>query len=292
MKIVTHSGKFHADEVFAVATLFLAYKNERMEIIRTRDPEIIKTADIVVDVGGEYDSGKKRFDHHQQQGAGVRENGIPYSSFGIVWKVYGNKVCGSQTVSEIIDKTLVVPIDALDNGVVIQKPIMENVHDYTVGDLIDVFNPSWKESVDRDESFKRAVQIAKEVLTREVIRTEDKEEGKIMVDTLYVSAPDKRIIILENYLPWGGVISAYSEPLFVVYPNSENKNWHVQTVRDIPHLFTSRKDFPREWGGKVGRELAEITGVKGAIFCHKNLFLCGAETKEDATKLAKLALDA
>ena len=41
------------------------------------------SADIVIDVGGQYDPDAGRFDHHQRGGAGERENGIPYSSFGL-----------------------------------------------------------------------------------------------------------------------------------------------------------------------------------------------------------------
>ena len=35
-KIITHNGSFHADDVFAVATLKLALPNEKIGIIRTR----------------------------------------------------------------------------------------------------------------------------------------------------------------------------------------------------------------------------------------------------------------
>ncbi|MDO8564969.1 MAG: MYG1 family protein, partial [bacterium] len=62
--IVTHEGKFHADDVFAVATLLLALQDEA-EVRRTRDEEDVASADIAVDVGGIYDAEKNRFDHHQ-----------------------------------------------------------------------------------------------------------------------------------------------------------------------------------------------------------------------------------
>lgn len=34
--------------------------------IRTRDPAVLDTCDVVVDVGGVYDPAKNRFDHHQR----------------------------------------------------------------------------------------------------------------------------------------------------------------------------------------------------------------------------------
>lgn len=36
------------------------------EIIRTRDPSKLAECDIVVDVGGEFDPKKHRYDHHQR----------------------------------------------------------------------------------------------------------------------------------------------------------------------------------------------------------------------------------
>lgn len=36
-----------------------------LEVIRSRDPELWKTCDALVDVGGVYDVDKLRFDHHQ-----------------------------------------------------------------------------------------------------------------------------------------------------------------------------------------------------------------------------------
>src|SRR5438045_63101 len=104
IKLVTHDGSFHTDDVFAAATLILHLEktNSGWEIIRTRDEEIIKNADYVFDVGGVDDKEKNRFDHHQVGGAGERFHGIPYASFGLVWKKFGEEVCGSQKVAQTI----------------------------------------------------------------------------------------------------------------------------------------------------------------------------------------------
>jgi hypothetical protein len=50
MLIVTHGGKFHADDAWAVAVLQALHPEA--DLIRTRDQAIIDTADFVVDVGG------------------------------------------------------------------------------------------------------------------------------------------------------------------------------------------------------------------------------------------------
>src|SRR5690606_7569866 len=93
--IVTHNGSFHADDIFACATLtlHLEQQGKGYKIIRTRDESRIDSADFVVDVGGIYDEKTNRFDHHQPGGAGSRDNGVPYAAFGLVWKHYGHLVC-------------------------------------------------------------------------------------------------------------------------------------------------------------------------------------------------------
>lgn len=70
LKIITHSGKFHADEVFATAVLEILLGKDKVEIIRSRDNSVIDSGDYVVDVGGVYDPKTNRFDHHQEERAG------------------------------------------------------------------------------------------------------------------------------------------------------------------------------------------------------------------------------
>ena len=96
--LVTHNGSFQSDDIFAAAaiSILLEKAGEPYEIIRTRDPEIIKTGDYVFDVGGIHDEATNRFDHHQIGGAGKRENGLEYSSFGLVWKKFGKKKAGRE----------------------------------------------------------------------------------------------------------------------------------------------------------------------------------------------------
>ena len=60
----THDGRFHADEIFALAVLNLSYPD--LEILRSRDENIYKNADIIVDVGPIYDPDNHIFDHHQR----------------------------------------------------------------------------------------------------------------------------------------------------------------------------------------------------------------------------------
>ena len=84
-KAITHSGCFHADEIFSTVILLLLMKN----LVLARIPKItshINSSAIIYDIGGGV------FDHHQPGGNGARENGIRYSSFCLIWKAYGKRV--------------------------------------------------------------------------------------------------------------------------------------------------------------------------------------------------------
>lgn len=143
-KIVTHSGNFHTDEVFACAVLSLLHDGN-VEVVRSRDPEVWATGDYVVDVGGEYDPVRGLFDHHQVGGAGKRENGIPYSSFGLIWKEYGEKLCGGAYQVRYIDEKLVQPVDAADNGISTFDLTEKKIFPYLLHHVVTAFRPTWRE---------------------------------------------------------------------------------------------------------------------------------------------------
>ena len=290
IKILTHNKHFHLDDVFAVAVLAITL-NKPFEIIRTRDPLKIKNADYVVDVGGEYDEERNRFDHHQKGGAGMRENGIPYASFGLVWKKYGNTICGSEEIAQMIEKKIVEQADAEDNGVAITKPLFEGVYPYLYFNAISSLNPTWKEKdKDYDELFIKAVESVREILLREIEIADHFIEGREFVEKAYNNAEDKRLIILDNEYSWKEVLNKHKEPLFVIEPDLEEGIWEITAIREDTHSFKNRKDMPERWGGKRDQELASETGISDALFCHRNLFFACTRSKEGAIKMAKLAI--
>jgi len=294
-KLITHDGSFHADDIFSAAALsiMLEKENQPFEIIRTRDKEIIKNGDYVFDIGGIYDEKLNKFDHHQPGGAGTRGNEIPYSSFGLVWKKYEEKICGSKKSAEIIDNKLVAPIDADDNGF----NLVEKKHEifpYLVQDVLSIFKPTSLENMDKDEQFKKALVWAKEILNREIKRANDQIEIAKIIQNFYKNAKDKRLIIIDEpkvsrYEIWDA-LQDFPEPLFAVYGVEENE-WRVAAMRLEPNSFRNRKDFPKNWAGLRDQEFQKVSGVSDVLFCHNSLFLAGAKSKEGAIKLAQLALN-
>ena len=82
--LVTHSGGFHADELMSSVILTRLFPQAR--IMRTRDAAWTTPAPdrVIYDVGRDHDPARLIFDHHQKNSP-LREDGQPYSSFGLIW---------------------------------------------------------------------------------------------------------------------------------------------------------------------------------------------------------------
>ena len=282
--IVTHNGNFHADDVFSVAALKSIFSS--FTLIRTRDLDIIAKADIVIDVGGEYDPETNRFDHHQRGGAGERANGIPYSSFGLMWQKFGLDICqGNQDVANTIDADLVSTIDAIDCGHV--KGVPEGI---SLSQTISMFNPTWQEDSHFDSCFDEAVDFASRVLTRFIATANGGMSAKTIVANAIDKAQDPRVIVLEKYTPWKKTVHALSEEaLFMIYPSGTGQ-WRIQTVPVEPGSFEDRKPLPKKWAGLSDIALQDETGIDDAMFCHNGLFIAGAGSFESTMKMAVIAL--
>lgn len=293
MKIVTHDSSFHTDDIFAVAVLLLKFPDA--EVVRSRKPEIIDSADYVVDTGMVYDPSRNRFDHHMPEGAGVRGNGIPYASFGLVWKQFGEELAGGKRGADIIDKKLIQPIDSYDNGVALSTSNFKGLREYV---MYDFFLSYLTQTDTTNESiysvFMNNVKIARDLLEREILKAKEAVRGEDTVRKYYELSEDKRLIVMDENIPnWREVLTEMLEVIYVIHPRSDGQ-WTLGCVPDLSKsdYGANRKSLPLEWAGKEGRELQDITGVNDAVFAHRNRFMTAAKTKEGALALAKLALDA
>jgi uncharacterized UPF0160 family protein len=294
IKVVTHSGDFHADDVFACATLSLWVEknNCKLEIIRDRDIKIVEQADIAVDVGMDYDPNKNKFDHHQKEGAGKRENSIPYASFGLVWKKYGTKICESKDVADRIDANLVMPVDARDNGVNITKVNELGVIDHRTSNMICNFNPTIKE--DKKLSFKyfeKALNFAKEILLREMAWAEVMVDGEKETQKAIEKQNNPGILILEQKTEWHEAVAKNKNIKFVVYKHGNGKDWCVQSGRDdLEDYHSDRANLPEAWFGLREGDLVRASGIEDASFCTNGGWFAVAKTKEGAIEMANKAL--
>ena len=141
--VYTHAGRFHADDVFGAALL----KILKPEVAIRRVFQLPEDFD-----GMAFDIGWGEFDHHQS-GAPVRENGVPYAAFGLLWREYGASILG-ETEAGRLDERFIQPIDLDDNtgcGGVIPEMIAD-------------FNPRWDSEEEPDQRFAQAVELARQIL--------------------------------------------------------------------------------------------------------------------------------
>lgn len=286
--IVTHSGSFHTDDVFACAVLLSLYPDATF--IRTREKDIVEKADIVFDVGGQYDPEKNRYDHHQKDGAGQRDTGIPYAAFGLIWKHFGMELCGDERVWHRLDSSLVSQIDATDNGM----DFGGNKNLILVEDASMVFSKSWLEDKD-EEDFFVPVKKAQEYLLRKIKVMKDDISAEDILTKIYNESQDKRVLEIPEGLPryiYQGVFSRLEDVLFVVYKSESSDTYKAEAIRKNEATMESRKKFPQEWWGILDEKDERIKNLnlKGLLFCHRVGFLVSADTKENIHHLVKKAL--
>lgn len=288
MRVVTHNGRCHADDLFAAATLQIKF-GETIEILRTRDEAQIAAAGIVFDVGGVYAPADRRFDHHQLGGAGDRENGIPYAAFGLVWKEFGEDICGSAEIAASVDGRLAQPVDATDNGFPIADARPDMPGEFVFDDIARSFCPTWLEDeAGHDAAFFEALPIARRILERVIAHASAKAKGAELSRAAYERGSDPRLLVLDGPYPHGAVAKEHEEILFSVSPDVFAGRWNLKTVQDAGYV--SRKPLPEAWAGLRGEDLERATGVPGATFCHRGRWFCSAQTREAALALAALAL--
>lgn len=290
-KIITHNGTFHPDDVSALAVFKIVFGNDVL-FVRTRDEKEFEDADFVVDVGKKYDN-IKYFDHHQTEGAGKRQNGIPYASFGLVWEKFGEQVAGSLRIKEIIDQKIVQSVDAGDNGVSVYSEVFPGVSPFTYSSVIASFNQTALETDVQDEYFLKAIDFAVFVIRRAIAFERVSEEAEREFKETYSLAQDKRVIVFDKDLNWkfflgSSAVLAYPEVLYIIYPNEDK--WSAQALRVNPKEFETKKPFPSLWAGLSYEELSRVSSVPGAVFCHRNCFLVVAETKEAIKALVEKAI--
>lgn len=278
----THDGSFHADEVSACALLLIFNLIDKEKIHRTRDPEVLDDCEFVCDVGGVYDPAHKRFDHHQVEYRGE------LSSAGMVWQYLRDQKIIDESLYQFVNRAIIIGIDAHDNGRVMQE---EGV--CTFSHLIAGFVPI---EYDADEeklnsAFFSALEFAIGHFSRLIKRYAYISSCRDKV--LEAMKPRDKKLIFEEPLPWLENffdLDGENHPaLFVVMPSGGQ--WKL---RGIPPTREDRMGLrmplPKNWAGLRDEDLKKVTGIEGAIFCHKGRFISIWETKEDALKALNLIL--
>lgn len=311
MLIATHGGKFHADDAWAVAVLKVLFPEA--DVVRTREQARIDAADFAIDVGGVWDPATGRFDHHQKEFDGARASGVPYASAGLVWREYGARCVAAlaerhtgerladdtaQQIAYAIDADIVQYLDLSDVGVAKNAP-----GSYGLSAVVSGFNPGWLDEqrlgygeaveVYRMGQFMRAVEFLTDIMGNAVRY----RVGAMLAVTQVRQAEvleDGRLLFLKNAaLPWSSVVrKEMPKVLFVISHSLTEQRYMLHTVSVDTESFDARADLPEAWAGLREAELAAVTGVEDAVFCHTGRFIAAARSYAGALSMARQALAA
>lgn len=273
----THSGKFHADDVFSSALLL--YLNPEIRIIRgNRVPEDF---DGIV-----FDIGRGKYDHHQKDSR-IRENGIPYAAFGLLWEELGAEILGEE-LAQKFDESFVQPLDNNDN----------TGEKNELATLIGNFNPTWDAQGGNDEAFFQAVSVAGMILENKFERYLGNERADKRVEEILEahqkavysgekSKEEARILVLPEFVPCQKRLSE-TDIAFVIFPS--NRGGYCIQPQKKEYSLNYKCSFPIEWLGLENEELISATGLSSAGFSHKGGFLMTTGTLEDAVKACEISL--
>ncbi len=298
--LVTHSGGFHADELLSSVVLTRLFP--AAALLRTREREWLEPAEgrIIFDVGGDYDASRQIYDHHQRPSP-LRDDGQPFSSFGLIWAHYGRDylvaldVPGADldAIHSAFDEEFVLPVDLLDNGAIqpsVAGPLSELTLPALLGSLKPVFDDT-SPTAD-DDAFLAALPVARSFVEASVRNLAAKARARGVVLEAIAKAGASPILELPMGMPYLSVLNAADagHMMFMVAPRGED--WTLNGIKLSNDTFDQRADLPAAWAGLSDAALEAACGVKGAKFCHNGRFIAVASSREAIMEMAELAVKA
>ncbi|XP_039602746.1 UPF0160 protein MYG1, mitochondrial [Polypterus senegalus] len=321
-KIGTHNGTFHCDEVLACFLLKQLPEYQDAKIIRTRDPKLLAECDVVVDVGGEFESEKHRYDHHQRSFNETFQSLCPekrwvtkLSSAGLVYLHFGHRIltqllegtaADDQAVQVLYDKlyeNFVEEIDAIDNGISQFDGEPRYAMTTNLSARVGHLNPRWNDmDQDTESGFQKAMEmVGKEFRDRLDFYFKSWLPARSLVEEAIrkrteVDASGEIVVFSKGGCPWKEHLLNLEKELVVEPPikyvlfADQNGQWRVQCVPDGLNTFENRLSLPEAWRGLRDEKLSTISGIPGCIFVHSGGFIGGNQTKEGALEMARRAL--
>lgn len=207
-----------------------------------------------------FDIGDGPFDHHAKNSP-VRENGVPYAAFGLLWRELGPQLVGPWTPGRF-DESFVQPLDLDDNTGCGNQ----------LANIIAAYNPRWDGEDRPDDCFAQAVALAQDMLAHklEAIRSVQRAAAEV---NEALGRMKRRIVRLSRFAPWKQQLIP-SKARFVVYP-SQRGGWAGAGCARVLWLARAEGAVPRALGGCVGAGAARSFGhrdpavlPRGAVPCH------------------------
>lgn len=203
-----------------------------------------------------------------------------------------------------IYKSFIEEIDAVDNGV----PLCDGEPKYHIStnlsSRVGHLNTPWYEESSHEKSmegFRKAMEMVGAELydrifhcalawwpARHIVHQAIENRFKVHESGL--------IMELEQFCPWNEhyfeleeELKVTPKPLYVLFPDSAN-GMRVRAIPMSSSSFVLRKALPERLRGLRDGDLVKLTGIESILFVHMSGFIGGTQTREDALRLAALAL--
>ena len=271
---ITHSGRFHIDDV--ISTIFLSKIIDKVVLLRIAT---IRNEDLKNKIV--YDIGLGEFDHHQKNRNGQRENGIYYSSIGLLWKKFGKEYLEKIKVRNIdktfiyLDKVLIQYIDATDN---MQMEYLENK---ISPDFIKLCNPEWNENISEGEAFINALRLADEfweVYIKHAIA--EVEATEIILDE--IEKCQDCYLVFDNEMPYRKAVKlSNSNKIKYIICKSRREGYDVRAIIDSCRFkdeIVQSQDIDT---------CIKLTGINELTYVDIHGKLCCTKTLDSAIKIVK-----
>ena len=269
--VITHYGIFHSDDVLAVALLtHYVGKNANVDVIRVshqadvrKIKEFLEKGGVevfIVDVGREYNSAEKMFDHHQ-----FSPDEFGHAAAGLVYKYLKD----NDYINEFEQEELEPLVDMVDKNDVGK---WEGPYEGTFPWIVAIHNDNDIYSSEQDKRFVDAVKLALRILEDIADRSEVKMKSLEALKKSKEILPG--VLELPKYLPgWNDLIfklPEFDDIDLVIWHDDVQGKWKVQQVPDKPGSF-----------GRRGRAVPYREPLpEGCEFLHRGNFFGVFNSKE------------
>ena len=283
IQVVTHSGIFHADEVFACALLCIAYGRDNVGIIRSRDHKVLEIATSnkdtwTIDVGNSYDPEILNFDHHMRDFDVTNSFGNKLSSFGMVVEALLRRSFFSEVRQQLLDFSN--KVDLMDNGIEVAEDLLflSVLNSYSDNEVIN---------------FYSALETAISYLRSLINKWKEERIINLRLNDSLGNMTEDGIIYNTDYIPVDERANAIPEAKLVVYKNKAG-TYNIQSVNvGETKDFSVRCPAPSKWLGLRDNELIRASGGLPLTFCHVGGFLTVTSTDEieEALRVARIIIN-